>query len=58
MTLFSRSLTPKSFALATALALSGSIAAAAVESEDPIKLTLHDWTGQFITTNIMAAVLE
>ena len=58
MTLFSRSLTPKSFVLATALALSGSIAAAAVESEDPIKLTLHDWTGQLITTNIMAAVLE
>ena len=26
----------------------------AVESKDPIKLTLHDWTGQLITTNIMA----
>ena len=24
----------------------------AVESKDPIKLTLHDWTGQLITTNI------
>ena len=29
-----------------------------MESTDPIKLTLHDWTGQLITTNIMAAVLE
>lgn len=33
-------------------------ATAEVESDDPIKLTLHDWTGQLITTNIMAAVLE
>ncbi len=33
-------------------------ALAAPESEDPIRLTLHDWTGQLITTNIMAAVLE
>ncbi len=31
---------------------------AEVESTDPIKLTLHDWTGQLITTNIMAAILE
>ena len=29
-----------------------------VESKDPIKLTLHDWTGQLITTNIMAEVLK
>jgi glycine betaine/proline transport system substrate-binding protein len=28
------------------------------ESKDPIKLTLHDWTGQLITTNIMAEVLK
>jgi glycine betaine/proline transport system substrate-binding protein len=41
-----------------ALSLSSGVALAQVESEDPIKLTLHDWTGQFITTNIMAAVLE
>lgn len=33
-------------------------ALAQVESSDPIRLTLHDWTGQLITTNIMAAVLE
>jgi len=33
-------------------------ALAEAESSDPIKLTLHDWTGQLITTNVMAAVLE
>jgi len=31
---------------------------AAVESNDPIKLTLHDWTGQLITTTMMGRVLE
>ncbi len=30
---------------------------AAVESKDPIKLTLHDWTGQLLTTRIMGSVL-
>lgn len=30
----------------------------AVESSDPIKLTLHDWTGQLITTRIMGEVLQ
>ncbi len=30
----------------------------AVESEDPIKMTLHDWTGQLLSTNLAAAVLE
>jgi glycine betaine/proline transport system substrate-binding protein len=43
---------------AAALAMTASGAFAEVESTDPIKLTLHDWTGQLITTNIMAAVLE
>jgi glycine betaine/proline transport system substrate-binding protein len=33
-------------------------AAADVESKDPIKLTLHDWTGQLITTTIMGEVLK
>ncbi|MCP4046847.1 MAG: ABC transporter substrate-binding protein [Gammaproteobacteria bacterium] len=33
-------------------------ALAEVESKDPIKLTLHDWTGQLLTTNIMAEVLK
>ena len=32
--------------------------APAVESEDPIKLTIHDWTGQYITTHIMGGVLS
>lgn len=31
---------------------------AEVESTDPIKLTLHDWTGQLITTTIMGDVLK
>jgi len=33
-------------------------AGAEVESKDPIKLTLHDWTGQLITTQIMGEVLK
>ena len=33
-------------------------ASAAVESTDPIKLTIHDWTGQYLTTHIMGAVLK
>jgi glycine betaine/proline transport system substrate-binding protein len=33
-------------------------AGAAAENRDPIKLTLHDWTGQFITTQIMGEVLK
>ena len=42
-----------------ALAIGGTTAAlAGVESKDPIKLTLHDWTGQLLTTNIMAEVLK
>lgn len=32
--------------------------AMAVESGDPIRLTLHDWTGQLITTTIMGEVLQ
>ena len=36
----------------------GFTAHADVESKDPIKLTLHDWTGQFITTKIMGSVLK
>ncbi|MDH3693644.1 MAG: ABC transporter, partial [Gammaproteobacteria bacterium] len=31
---------------------------AEVESSDPIILTLHDWTGQYITTTIMGRVLQ
>lgn len=36
----------------------GPMAQAEVESRDPIKLTLHDWTGQLITTQIMGEVLK
>ena len=42
-------------ALVTAMASSPAMAA---ESQDPIKLTLHDWTGQLITTQIMGEVLK
>lgn len=36
----------------------GSSSGGAVESEDPIKITLHDWTGQLVTSQIMGAVLS
>lgn len=45
----------------TMIALSAALIAplqAAVESKDPIKLTLHDWTGQLVTTQIMGEVLK
>jgi glycine betaine/proline transport system substrate-binding protein len=46
-------------AAASALLLSLAFAPAkAQESTDPIKLTLHDWTGQLITTNLMGEVLK
>jgi glycine betaine/proline transport system substrate-binding protein len=28
-----------------------------VESKDPIRLTLHDWSGQLVNTKIMGSVL-
>lgn len=28
------------------------------QSSDPIKLTIHDWTGQYVTTHIMGEVLK
>jgi glycine betaine/proline transport system substrate-binding protein len=46
---------------AAALALCAGLAAApaaAQESTDPIKLTLADWTGQLITTELMGEVLK
>ena len=45
---------------AGALALAASVpaAAAAPESDEPIILTLHDWSGQYITTTIMGNVLK
>jgi glycine betaine/proline transport system substrate-binding protein len=49
--------------LSGVLALSGLLAlstagAQSPESQDPIRLTLHDWTGQLITTRIMGEVLQ
>ena len=29
-----------------------------LKSQDPIKLTLHDWTGQLITTRLMGEALK
>ncbi len=59
--MFSRtmfSLAVSSALAAGALSLASAPAQAAPESMDPIKLTLHDWTGQLITTNIMAEILK
>jgi len=44
-------------ALLSALALTPALAAATPESKDPIKMTIHDWTGQYLTTKIMGSVL-
>lgn len=43
---------------AVAGALMATSAMAEVESTDPIKITLHDWSGQLINTQIMGAILE
>ncbi|NOD76795.1 MULTISPECIES: ABC transporter substrate-binding protein [unclassified Ruegeria] len=40
------------------LAVAAATSAWAVESTDPIKLTLHDWSGQLINTKIMGSILE
>jgi glycine betaine/proline transport system substrate-binding protein len=50
-----RLLSVSALTLAAALA---ALPAAAQESTDPIKLTLHDWTGQLITTELMGEVLK
>ena len=39
-------------------ALLAAAPAHAADSTDPLKLTLHDWTGQLITTQIMGEVLK
>lgn len=44
-----------SLALSAMLAVAPALAA---ESSDPIKLTLHDWSGQLITTKLMGEVLK
>jgi len=58
-------MTPQKFLLTAAVAafMAGAAAsapslAAEAESQDPIKITLHDWTGQFITSKIMGEVLK
>lgn len=54
----------KEFRPLAALAFAGALTSAfmlpamAEDSPDPIKLTLHDWTGQLITTQIMGEVLK
>ena len=35
----------------------GAPLALAAESEDPIILTIHDWTGQYVTTHLMGEIL-
>ncbi len=53
-----RSLRGLSVAMAMMPVLVAGPSFAAVESDDPIKLTLHDWTGQLLTTQIMGEVLK
>ena len=48
----------RSACAALALAAAFAMPASAQESTDPIKLTLHDWTGQLITTELMGEVLK
>ncbi len=43
---------------AIAVAALAALPAAAQESTDPIKITLNDWTGQFISSKIMGSVLQ
>jgi glycine betaine/proline transport system substrate-binding protein len=45
-------------ATVTAALLATSSVATAADSKDPIKLTIHDWTGQHVTTHIMGEVLK
>jgi glycine betaine/proline transport system substrate-binding protein len=54
---FKATFAPIAVAAAMAIGLAGPTQAAP-ESKDPIKLTLHDWTGQYITTQIMGEVLQ
>ena len=54
---FKATFAPIAVAAAMAIGLAGP-AQAAPESKDPIKLTIHDWTGQYVTTHIMKGVLE
>jgi glycine betaine/proline transport system substrate-binding protein len=53
-----RILTTSALTGVLAVAALGPMPAAAQDSQDPIRLTLHDWTGQLITTQIMGEVLQ
>jgi glycine betaine/proline transport system substrate-binding protein len=50
-------LSAAAFALGAAL-VPAAPAMAAAENQDPIKITLNDWTGQFISSRIMGEVLK
>lgn len=52
-----RSLLPAALA-ASLIGAAAAPAAAAPESTDPIKITLHDWTGQLVSAHIMGEVLK
>ena len=45
-------------AVAALTLLAAGAPAQAEDSKDPIKLTLHDWTGQLITTQLMGEALK
>ncbi len=45
-------------AAAVMLFVQAPVAFAQAESEDPIKITWHDWTGQFITATIVGEILK
>ncbi|MFD1331076.1 ABC transporter substrate-binding protein [Methylopila musalis] len=44
--------------VASAIGLGAAPAMAAPESKDPIKVTLHDWTGQLISARLMGETLK
>lgn len=48
----------KMLQVSTLAVLAGTTSGLAQESTDPIRLTLHDWTGQLITTQLMGEVLK
>lgn len=55
-----RARTPVALLSAAAIAAVAAtpLPAFAAENDDPIRMTLHDWTGQLITTRIMGEVLR
>jgi glycine betaine/proline transport system substrate-binding protein len=53
-----RTLLPIAATLLSLAAAGVAPALADAESQDPIKITLNDWTGQFITSKIMGEVLK